>query len=77
MLNSLLTGGMTALLLISCRTTVVSAALTPVSDWGAHTPKVNMNIHMTRKLADKLSQKSTAKPAIIVMVRFPAQFQLA
>jgi acetylxylan esterase len=69
MLNSFLTGGYAALLLISTVVTGASGEMQKVTDWGAHSDKVNMYIHTSRRLTEKLASKSTGKPPIIVLVR--------
>jgi hypothetical protein len=75
MFNSLLTGGSAALLLLSTLVPGASGEMQKVNDWGAHTPNVNMYIHTTRALTQKLAQKSAQKAPVIVLVRslFPAR----
>jgi hypothetical protein len=60
MLNSLFTGGLAALLLHVTTVAAAAGAMTPVSDWAKGPTKVNMYIHVPKKLAPK--------PPIIVMV---------
>jgi hypothetical protein len=73
MFNSLLTGGYAALLLISTAVTGASGEMQRVNDWGAHTPKVNMYIHTSRKMTEKLAAKLAGKPPIVVMVHYHLQ----
>lgn len=60
MLNLLFTGSLAALALLLTTVAAAPGAMTPVSDWAKGPTRVNMYIHVPRKLAPK--------PPIIVMV---------